>query len=125
MTQWLEAATARLVAMLEAYDAHQKALALSASDEDAQLKIMRVGDLRSIPPRWRSRMDRAAKDGVRESLHASIREEGWAAYAQGGLDAMHALLAAVESHPKGSNRYGARLDKLWDNIGGKDGMWVA
>lgn len=53
-------------------------------DEAAESKIMSVGALRSIPPRWRARMDRAAaKDGARESLLASIREAG--------------LTAAVES----------------------------
>ena len=79
MKEWLDNATAQLLAMLEAYDEHQKALAVSAPDEAAESKIMSVGALRSIPPRWRARMDRAAKDGIRESLLASIREAGWSA----------------------------------------------
>jgi hypothetical protein len=123
---WLRSATGRLLAILDAEDAHRKAMSASAPEKEPMFKVARFDiDPKNIPPRWRSRMERAARDGVHESLRASIREEGWAAYAQGGLDAMHTLSDAIERHPNGGTRYAVRLDKAWDNIGGSHGNWVA
>jgi hypothetical protein len=38
---------------------------------------------------------------------------------------MRALCVAIEGHPKGGIRFAVRLDKVWDDIGGSRGMWVA
>jgi hypothetical protein len=118
-----------LLEILRAEDARRVTLAATEPDDEplrvVPITVADVADITPPPPRWISRLQKAAADGVAESLRASIREEGWAAYAQGGLDAMHALYDAIEGHPKGGIRFAVRLDKVWDNIGGSRGMWVA
>lgn len=108
-----------LRAMLETLVEHREAVWLATPEEP--LTIICAADLPLLPS-WRSRMQRAAEDGVKESLHASIREEGWRAYAEGGLAAMHALFDAAT----GDNDYLAGiLDHRWDGIGNKrGGIWV-
>ena len=126
---WLASATRRLLEILRAEDARRVTLAATEPGEPLPLVVpITVADVTDVtppPPRWLSRLQKAAEDGVAESLRASIREEGWAAYAHGGLDAMHALCDAIEGHPKGGIRFAVRLDKVWDNISGRDGTWVA
>lgn len=120
---WLERAVPHLIAILDLYDAHQEALA--AAREDAPLRLGERLFSKPIQPIWVSRVERAAEDGVGKSLRASIREAGWAAYAHGGLNAMHTLCDAIEGHPEGGSGYAAGLDKLWDSITGNSGTWVA
>ena len=126
---WLALAARRLLEILRAEDARRVTLAATEPDEPLRMVVpITVADVTDItppPPRWISCLQRAAEDGVAESLRASIREEGWAAYAQGGLDAMRALYDAIEGHPKGGIRFAVRLDKAWDNIGCSRGLWVA
>ena len=51
-----------------------------------------------------------------------IREEGWAAYAEGGLDAM---LALSDAATEDSSLLGSILEHRWDGIGAKrGGFWV-
>jgi hypothetical protein len=68
-------------------------------------------------------MEDAAKDGVMASLYASIREEGWRAYASGGLAAMHDLANAA----CGDSAYlSGILDHRWNDIGvNASGVWCA
>lgn len=75
-----------------------------------------------LEPRWKSRADAAAKDGIEQSLHASIREEGWRAFAEGGLPAMHELC----DEACGDNDYMAVIvDHRWDGIGNeRRGVWA-
>jgi hypothetical protein len=67
-----------------------------------------------MTPRWVSCLERAARDGIEESLHASIREEGWRAFASGGLDAMRELADRASGE---SNVLHAIIDCRWDGIG--------
>jgi hypothetical protein len=67
-----------------------------------------------MAPRWVSCLERAARDGIEESLHASIREEGWRAFASGGLDAMRDLADRASGE---SNVLYAIIDHRWDGIG--------
>jgi hypothetical protein len=75
-----------------------------------------------VPPRWVSYLERAARDGVEESLCASIREEGWRAFASGGLDAMLDLADRASGE---INVLYAIIDHCWDGIGTEaSGYWV-
>ena len=69
----------RLQQMLGALAARLKAKA----DPDAEDTFKRVGTLL-----WIELFRPAAEDSVMQSLVASIREEGWRALAEGGLEAM-------------------------------------
>jgi hypothetical protein len=127
---WLALAARRLLEILRAEDARRVTLAATEPDDEplrvgVPITVAEVADITPPPPLWISRLQKAAEDGVAESLRASIREEGWAAYAQGGLDAMQALCDAIEGHPKGGIRFAVRLDNAWDNIGCSRGLWVA
>jgi len=108
--------------MVEAVVRHRKAAAATTPDD--RLLITRV-DLSGPPPRprWVSRIERAAKDGVLESLYASIREEGWRAFAEGGREAMSALAErACGDDPQLMNI----VDHRWDRIGTEArGYWIA
>lgn len=112
-----------LRSMLEELVRHREAMAASAPYEP--LEVFDAGDitLDELPPLWRERMEQAAIDGVEESLHASIREEGWRAFAEGGLDAMHAL---VDEACGDSDYLSSIVDHRWDGIGTEaGGYWVA
>ena len=109
---WLERAVPHLIAILDLYDAHQEALA--AAREDAPLRLGEVSVFQKpIQPIWVSRVERAAEDGVGELLRRAVhsREAGWAAYAHGGLNAMHTLCDAIEGHPEGGSGYAAGLPR--------------
>jgi hypothetical protein len=75
--------TARLLRqMLDALLAHRQAKA----DPETEDKIvpLYVGlVIKPQPPHWIRQMEAAAGDGVEQSLVASIREEGWRAFAEG------------------------------------------
>jgi hypothetical protein len=83
-------------AILEALEAHRAAKAASALEVDQlaeaaselEPKNAELADLEDIPPRCMLALEALARDGVEESRHASIREEGWRAFAEGGLDAI-------------------------------------
>jgi hypothetical protein len=93
-----------------------------AQDQPAKSIIITNFSSKPLPPQWVSRMQNAAKDGVKESLHASIREEGWRAYAEGGLKAMHQL---ADDACADNNHFASILDHRWDGIGtDKNGHWV-
>ena len=73
-------------------------------------------------PLWRARMEDAAEEGVMESLYASIREEGWRAFAEGGLRAMRDLCDAACGDDA---RLASIVDHRWDGIGTKKGgRWI-
>jgi hypothetical protein len=107
--------------MLEAVVERRKARAAAAT-ERVPLTIYCAGDIKwPLPPLWRSRMENAEKDGVMESLYASIREEGWRACAIGGLYAMRAL---ADRACGDSERLSGILDHRWDGIGTSEkGVW--
>jgi hypothetical protein len=60
------------------------------------------------------RLKAAAEDGVEQSLLASIREEGWRDFAQGGLHAMGAL---ADRACGDDGVLLTILDHRWDGIG--------
>lgn len=83
-----------------------------ANDDGDFLDLTKLD--RPLPPLWQSRMQHATKDGITESLYASIREEGWRAFVAGGTDAMERLaLRASAENP----RFYSIIDHRWDDIG--------
>jgi hypothetical protein len=91
--------------------------------EPAELCIITPAQLGEPLPRWQARMQAAETDGATQSLHASIREEGWRAFATGGLKAMHALADRACSN---NNYLISILDHRWDGIGTPEhGVWTA
>lgn len=102
---------------------HRRAKAASEPDKPlGTISPASWGDS-PLPPPWRSRIEHAAEDGVQESLHASIREEGWRAFTEGGLDAMRELA----DRACGENDYLLGIvGHRWDGIGtDAGGYWVA
>jgi hypothetical protein len=98
---------------------------LARSEGSGEIVIVAAAEImsRTLLPRWQHRAEAAARDGVMESLYASIREEGWRAFADGGIKSMHAMA----DRACGDDDYlSAILDYRWDGIGiqGK-GIWVA
>ncbi|MFZ3238573.1 MAG: hypothetical protein WA184_24820 [Stellaceae bacterium] len=111
----------RLRQILDALVAHRTAKADSETDDKiVPLHVALV--LKPQPPHWIQQMEAAAKDGVEPSLCASIREEGWRAFAEGGLDAMHQLAGQA----CGDDGYlETIIDHHWDGIGTRSlGHWV-
>ena len=73
-------------------------------------------------PRWPTQMKAAAGDGVEQSLVASIPEEAWRAFAEGGLHAMREL---ADRACGDDARLLTILDRRWDGIGTRrHGHWV-
>lgn len=111
--------------MLEAVVERRKARAAKARGSgEVEVKVYSAAELFAGPllPRWRVWMESAEEDGVMQSLYASIREEGWRAFAEGGLKAMHDL----SDRACGNNgRLAVILDHRWDGIGtNQGGHWV-
>jgi CHC2 zinc finger len=118
----LPSPAARLREMLEALEAHRNDKSEARPPGEAKIELV-AGTYFTIEAPWRARMKRAAEDGVQESLRASIREEGWLAFAIGGLAAMHSLADAACGQRPGL--LDAMLDHSWDGIGLGDEVWVA
>jgi hypothetical protein len=107
--------------MLDGLAAHRQ----SKADPETDDKIVRLDFglvIKPQPPRWMRHMEAAAGDGVEQSLVALIREEGWRALAEGGLEAMRDLA----DRACGDNGYLlSLLDHRWDGIGTRRrGHWV-
>ena len=107
--------------MLDALAAHRH----SKADPETDDKIVPLDFglvIRPQPPRSLRWMEAAAGDGVEQSLVASIREEGWRALAEGGLEAMRDLA----DRACGDNGYLlSLLDHRWDGIGTRRlGHWM-
>jgi|SRR5215469_11316484 len=112
-----------LRAILEALAARLAAKAASAPAGTVAPLDFQALENGPMAPRWVSSLERAGRDGVEESLHASIREEGWRALASGGLDAMRDLAGRASGE---SNVLYAIIDHCWNGIGaGASGYWVA
>jgi hypothetical protein len=107
--------------MLHALVAHR----LARADTELDDKIVPLAFALAIkprPPRWMQRMEAAAADGVEQSLLASIREEGWRAFAEGGLHAMRTL---ADQACGDDGRLLIIVDHQWDGIGTRRlGHWV-
>jgi hypothetical protein len=112
-----------LRAILEALAARLAAKAGSAPEATfAPLDFKALED-GPVGARWVSCLERAARDGIEESLHASIREEGWRAFASGGCDAMRELAGQASGE---SNVLYAIIEHCWDGIGTEaSGYWAA
>jgi hypothetical protein len=107
--------------MLNALIQHRQAQA-DAETEDSLKSLDEILARMPPPPLWSSRMKAAAEDGIEQSLLASIREEGWRAFAEGGLDAM---LHLADRACGDDLRLLALLDRHWDGIGtDRCGHWV-
>jgi hypothetical protein len=111
----------QLQQMLEALAAHRDAKAGPETEEPFK-RIDMVLRFPLFRPRWIQQKEAAAEDGVEQSLVASIREEGWRAFAEGGLEAMRELA----DRACGDNGYLLSiLDGRWDGIGtDRRGHWV-
>jgi hypothetical protein len=98
----------RLRQMLAALAVRLKAKA----DPETQGTFERI-DMPLSLERLRQQLWAVAEDSVEQSLVASIREEGWRALAEGGLEAMRALAdrACDDDHLL------SILDHRWDGIG--------
>ena len=100
---------------------HRQAQADSESEDNLK-SLDEILAIMPPPPRWIRHMEAAAKDGVDKSLVASIREEGWRAFAEGGLDAMRQLANQACGD---DGRLLTLLDHRWDGIGTRrHGHWV-
>jgi hypothetical protein len=107
--------------ILEALVARRAAKGATAPEELFTPVDFAALDDGPVPPRWVSCLERAARDGVEESLHASIREEGWRAFAWGGLDAMRELADRASAE---SDVLYTLIDFHWDGIGAEaSGYW--
>jgi len=103
----------RLQQMLGALCARLRAKA----DPDAEDTFKRVDTLLSI-----ELFRPVAEDSVVQSLVASIREEGWRAFAEGGLEAMREL---ADRACGDDGVLLTILDPRWDGIGtDRRGHWV-
>jgi hypothetical protein len=106
--------------MLEMLVEHRQSRAAESAAEDDLVAIDAAKLLTPPKPRWAAHIEHAKKDAVAAALHAVIREEGWHAYAAGGLDGMHALCNAATAN----SDLGAILDHRWDGIGVEaHGFW--
>lgn len=98
--------------ILDALESHRAAKRLS--EPETPPKLIWACDIKPLPE-WQWKMNRAAKDGVEQSLLASIRDAGWRAFAAGGNDAM---LRLAEQACHGKRDYLAvTLYHNWDGIG--------
>jgi hypothetical protein len=79
--------------MLVALIAHRNAKAAPETEDHVEALHIRQALIKSLRPRWIRQMEAAAEDGAEHSLRASIREEGWRAFAEGGIPAMRGPLA--------------------------------
>jgi hypothetical protein len=116
-----DAAARLLRQMLDALLDHRLARADTQAD-DKIVPLMFALALKPQPPRWIQQMEAAARDGVEQSLLASIREEGWRAFAEGRLDAMRAL---ADRACGDDARLLTIVDHQWDGIGSRScGHWI-
>ena len=107
--------------MLDAFIRHRAAQANTVF-EDRLKSLDQILAMMPLPPLWLTRMNAAGEDGVEQSLLASIREEGWRAFAQGGLRAMREL--ADRASGEDDHRL-TILDHQWDGIGtDRRGRWL-
>jgi hypothetical protein len=109
----IDAAARQLRQILETLAAHREAKARPETEETFK-RIDMALRFQLFRPRWIQQKEAAAEDGVEQSLVASIREEGWRALAEGGLEAMRDLA----DRACGDNGYLLSiLDRRWDGIG--------
>jgi hypothetical protein len=117
-------AAQELRAMLDAVIQHRSAVVATMTDDQGEIGFISPSRLIGAPlPLWKARLKNAAKDGVIEFLYASIREEGWRAFSEGGLKAMHELFEVACG-----DRYELEdiLDHRWNGIGtDAGGYWAA
>ena len=114
-------AARRLRQMLDALQQHRAAQANTESG-DRLKSLDQILAMLPLPPLWLTRINDAAEDGIEQSLLASIREEGWRAFAEGGLDAMRQLADRASGE---DDRRLTILDHQWDGIGtDRHGHWV-
>ena len=107
--------------MVDALLTHRLAQA-DANADDKIVPLVFALAIKPQPPRWIQRMEAAAKDDVEQSLLASICEEGWRAFAEGGLAAMRALADRACDDDGGLLTI---VDHHWDGIGTHAaGHWV-
>ena len=107
--------------MLDALVAHRQAKAHHET-EDKIIGLDFGLVIKPQPPRWIQEMKAAGQDGIERSLLASIREEGWRAYAEGGLHAMREL---ADRACGDNGLLLSILDHHWDGIGTDSrGHWV-
>jgi len=107
--------------MLDALIQH-RAVQANTESEDRLKSLDQILAIMPLPPLWLTRMKAAAGDGIEQSLLASIREEGWRAFAQGGLRAMRQLADRASGE---DDRRLTILDHQWDGVGTDSrGRWV-
>jgi hypothetical protein len=117
----IDSAAHQLRQMLDALIRHRAAQANTES-EDRLKSLDQILAVMPLPPLWLTRMKAAGEDGVEQSLLASIREEGWRAFAQGGLRAMRELADRASGE---DDRRLTILDHQWDGIGtDRRGHWL-
>jgi len=120
-TDRIDSAARPLRQMLDALIQHRRTRTDSHSEHRLR-SLDQILAMVPLPPLWRLRMKAAGEHGVEQALLASIRDEGWRAFAQGGLDAMRELA------DRASGEDGLMLtilDREWDGIGtDRRGHWV-
>jgi hypothetical protein len=117
----IDPAAHQLRQMLDALIRHRAAQTNTESG-DRLKSLVQILAVMPLPPLWLTRMKAAGEDGVEQSLLASIREEGWRAFAQGGLRAMRELADRASGE---DDRRLTILDHQWDGIGtDRCGHWL-
>jgi len=117
----IDPAARQLRQMLDALIQH-RAVQANTESEDRLKSLDQILAMMPLPPLWLTRMKAAGEDGVEQSLLGSIREEGWRAFAQGGLRAMRELADRASSE---DDRRLTILDHQWDGIGtDRRGRWL-
>jgi hypothetical protein len=117
----IDPAARQLRQMLDALIQH-RAVQANTESEDRLKSLDQILAIMPLPPLWLTRMKAAAGDGIEQSLLASIREEGWRAFAQGGLRAMRQLADRASGE---DDRRLTILDHQWDGIGtDRRGRWL-
>jgi hypothetical protein len=110
----------RIVAFIRAYQAHRDVdtADVPRASLAASLDLLLHGSADD-------HVQDAMRDPVRAAMRGFVRENGWAAFAAGGLTEMRALYLAVEEKAGDDDFVPGVLEPWWNGIGVGDEVWTS